>query len=212
MSRAWRQPLMPEHVVPAPTTGVFLGRNKSGPLTLRLLRPRGTRIVVFSGPYAAQLMSLRAAVSGVAVRIVTNREAAWAPTLRNGSDTRLVPANGPLPPAIQGPGLVIEDRPDEPRPLAEVSDWQCLLDLRNLPEGHDEADAARLSSFGNADVAFFGALSTTLANAAGRVFNLGDAAASLTVVPPHAVAVVARGSVQLVRLEATPGERDALRG
>ncbi|WP_067431660.1 hypothetical protein [Nocardioides jensenii] len=209
----WRTALLPDVAVPAPTTGVYLGRNKSGPLTMRLFRPRGTRIAVFSGPLAAQLIALRAAQSGATVRVMSTREAAWGPVLRFGADARLLPPTGPSQMSASGPQLLVDDRPDISRPFAEVPGWQCMLDVRVLgSDAAKQVDENRVASFGNADVAFFSVLGQSMAAAVGNVFDLREAAASLTVVPPHAVAVVTRGSVQLVRLEPTGDERSALRG
>lgn len=208
MTRAWQQTLAPGQVLPAPTTGVFLGRNKEGPLSLRLFRRRGTRMAVFSDPDVAQLLTLRAAVAGAAVRVVTQRHTIWTPALRHGMDAQIAPVTGYLPVVQPGPSLFVDDLPDAPRPTGDVNDWQCLLHIRTL-DGQP-LDATRIASFAHVDVAFFGALSSPLAADVGQLFDLGEAAASLTVVPPHAVAVVARGRVQLVRPELAAGERTAL--
>lgn len=208
--KQWQGALDPTAVVPAPTTGVHLGRNKSGPMTMRLFRPRGTRIVVFSGLHTAQLITLRAAVTGAVVRVMSAREAAWLPVLHQGSDARLLPPDGQQ--FAPGPRVLTDDRPDDGRPFGEADDWQCLIDVRTL--GSDDprlVDESRISGFGAADVAFFSVLNTSLATLVGGVFDLGEAAASLTVVPPHAVAIVTRGHVQLVRMEATNEERAVLR-
>lgn len=207
----WQTALEPTAAAPAPMTGVYLGRNKSGPMTMRLFRPRGTRIVVFSGLFTAQLITLRAAVTGASVRVMTGRESAWMPLLQQGSDSRLLPPQGQQQLGA-GPRLLTDDRPDDGRPFGEADDWQCLVDVRTA--GSDDprlVDESRIGGFGGADVAFFSVLKPPLASLVGTAFGLGDASASLTVVPPHAVAIVTRGSVQLVRLEATQEERAVLR-
>ena len=208
MTRAWQQTLAPGQVLPAPTTGVFLGRNKEGPLSLRLFRRRGTRMAVFSDPHVAQLLTLRAAVGGATVRVVTQRHAIWTPSLRHGLDAQIAPATAYLPVVQPGPSLFVDDLPDAPRPTGEVTDWQCLLHVRTLDGQH--LDSARVANFAHVDVAFFSALPGPLAAEVGQMFDLGEAAASLTVVPPHAVAVVARGRVQLVRPELSAAERTTL--
>ena len=202
--------LAPGGAVPAPTTGIYVGENRAGPVRLRLFRQQGTRMVVFSAPRLAQLLTLRAAVSGVRVRILTQQQAAWMPALRHGSDAQFSPINSAALAVPAGPNLLVEDLPDSPRHGADITDWQCLIHVRDLDDA--ALAAGRLSTFAHVDVVALGALSAPAAAEVGRMFNLGKGAASLTVVPPHAVALVTRGRIELVRPEPTAAERTALQG
>lgn len=212
MSTPYRTPIPEGQAVPAPTTGIYLGVGPNGPLTMRLFRQRGTRIVVFSGIYAAQLLALRAAVSGAAVGVISSNPAPWSALAQHAANVRLMsPATGV--PRGTGPMLIVDDRPEQPRSLEEPSEWQCVIDVRTLR--HDTAadsPASHLADLAQADVAVFDVLSREMAVTAGNVFGLGqDDAAALTVVPRHAVAVVSRGTVRLVRWDASAAENQVLR-
>ncbi len=67
-----------------------------------------------------------------------------------------------------------------------------------------------MSGLAHVEVALFDAVTAPLAAEIGRIFNLADDYASLTVVPRHAVAVVTRGQVHLVRPVLSAGERSLL--
>jgi hypothetical protein len=209
VKRDWQQPLPSGQVLPATVSGVDLGVTKSGRLTVRLFRPRGTRIAVFSAPYVAQLITLRAALAGASVRVATRRQTSWAGVVRHGGDSHFIAHTGHGQPAAhRPPTLVVDDLADVPGPVGDATDWQCLLQVARLDQAG--RDLTRLSGLSHADLAFFDALSEPLAAEVGHIFGLGTVAASLTVVPRHAVAVVSRGQVQLVRPELSAGERATL--
>lgn len=205
--------LRPGQAVPAAATGAYLGTGRSGPFAVRLFRPVPTRVVVCSGGFAAQLLTMRAALSGTPVRVVSDRPSSWAPVLQHGADARLVPDDSPLL-HQRGPMVVVDDRPDERRPLREVADWQCLFDLRTVRSGLG-ADAARslLSSYARADVVALGTVDPHLADALARVFGLDDATRTRLAagLPPQTVAMVTRGRAELVRVDATANEAQVLR-
>ncbi|MDT0202162.1 hypothetical protein [Nocardioides sp. AE5] len=203
-------PLVPEQSIPAPRTGVHLGRTKTGDVTLRLFRPRGTRIVCFADPLGPQLITLRAAQAGTPTRISTSREAAWAGVVRHGPTVQLAPPEA-LRTGVAGAALLVDDRPDVARQLGEAGNWQCLLEVHDLTSLGKRIHAeARLAPFAHCDIALFPTLDRDHAEAAGRIFGLGSGAAALTVVPRHAMAVVMHGTVQLLRPEPTAAERQML--
>lgn len=191
-------------VVPAPKTGVYLGSGRSGPVTVRLVRPTGTRVADFSGAAAALLLTLRAAVAGTPVHVMTDRQPMWTNILRQGRDAH----SSPLQQAVarrHGPLVLVDDRPTDPQPIGEAVPWQCRIDVRTAwNEGF-------VAGFGSADVAVFPMLPAPVAEAVGNAFGLGDGAGALLVVPRHSVAVVTRGQVKLVRLDPTTSEAQLLR-
>lgn len=207
MTSAWAQPLSPGQVLPAPRSGIELGLTKAGPFTLRLFRPHGTRAAVLTAPHIARLLTLRAALSGASVRVATHSPQAWAGVVRQGGDSRFVqhPSQDPAPP--QAPALVVDDL-GRGGVAEDVPAWHCSLRVSTLDEAR--LDLTRVAGLTHVEVAFFDAVSAPLASEIGRIFNLGPVSASLTVVPRHAVAVVTRGQVHLVRPEVTAGERSAI--
>lgn len=205
-------PVRPGLHLNAPATGTYLGTGRSGPFTLRVFRPAPTRIVVLSGGFAAQLVAMRAATSGAAVRVLTTRPSGWAPLLQHSPDARLVPDLGSL--RGRGPVMFVDDRMGAERPMVEVSDWQCLVDLRAIAVDSSVQGAPDgLLSFASADVVVLGVLSAAITAAAARVFDLDRADATTLAggLPRQAVALVTRGRVELVRVDASATEAQVMR-
>ncbi|WP_139980705.1 hypothetical protein [Nocardioides litoris] len=200
-------------LLPAALSGAYLGSGRRGPFVMRLLRPTPTRVLVFSGGFAAQLLTLRSALSGVPVRVLSARSSAWAPVLQHGADARLLPGETSLA-GHSGPLVVVDDLAEQRRAVREVGAWQCLLDVRTLPHaaGRDLA-LAFVQAFASADVAVFGVLNHDLAGAAARVWGLDERTTSelSAGLPAQAVAVVTRGKAAVVRVDATPTEAQVLR-
>ena len=208
MNGSWARPLRSGQVLHAPSSGVELGTTKSGPFALRLFRPGGTRAMVLTAPYVAQLLTLRAALAGASVRVASHRTPLWAGVVRHGSDSRFVADPAHSQPAPHASTMTVHDLGGTGGPIGEAADWQCLLRVGSLDEAR--LDLTRVSGLSHVEVAFFDAVSAPLAAEIGRIFGLGQASATLTVVPRHAVAVVTRGRVHLVRPELSPGERSIL--
>src|SRR5579875_2252562 len=128
--------LAPDEVVPAPRSGLALGRGARGPVQLRLFRLAGTRVVVAGGCLPAQLLILRAAGAAIPVDVVTARPAFWEPLLRSAPGAALHrPGQQPVPPR-SGPALVVDDRVDDgagQRPSLDVRPWQCRVEVRGDP-------------------------------------------------------------------------------
>lgn len=207
MNGAWSVPLTPGQVLPPPRSGIELGATKAGPFTLRLFRSRGTRAAVLTHSHVARLLALRAALAGVSVRVATHHPQSWTGVVRHGGDSRLVPDLGRGLPPSTGPTLLVDDLGGS-APVGDVPDWHCHMRVGVLDQAR--LDLTRVSGLAHVEVAFFDAVTAPLASEIGRVFGLGADSASLTVVPRHAVAVVTRGQVHLVRPELTAGERSTL--
>lgn len=207
MSASWGSPLGVGQRLPAPRSGVELGHTKAGPFTLRLFRERGTRVSVLSDPHVARLLVLRAALAGASVRVVTRDAASWAGVVRHGGDSRFVASLSASQAPAGTPTVLVDDLGDS-GPVGDVQPWHCHLRVGRLD--HARVDLTRLSGLARVEAALFDALSAPMAAEVGSVLGLGEASASLTVVPPRAVALVTRGQVHLVRPELTPGERSVL--
>lgn len=209
MSGPWAQPLVQGQVLPAPRSGIELGLTKAGPFTVRLFRPRGTRAALLTAPHIARMITLRAALAGASVRVATHQTHAWAGVVRHGGDSLFIAHPGDSQAPLGSPTLVVDDL-GEGGALGDVPAWQCHLRVSRLDDAR--LDLTRVAGLAHVEVAFLDAVQAPLASEIGRMFDLGQAAASLTVVPRHAVAVVTRGQVHLVRPEFSAGERSAIGG
>lgn len=207
MNGSWARPLAPGQVLPAPHSGIELGTTKNGPFTLRLFRSRGTRVAVMAGPHTARLLTLRAALAGASVRVATHETVAWSGVVRHGGDSRFVPDTSSSGAVPGTPTLLVDDL-GAARPIGDVPDWHCHLRVSTLDPAR--LDLTRVSGLAHVEVALFDAVTAPLAAEIGRIFGLADDYASLTVVPRHAVAVVTRGQVHLVRPDLSAGERSLL--
>jgi hypothetical protein len=204
---SWARPLAPGQALPAPRSGVALGHTKAGPFTLRLFRPRGTRAAVLTAPHVARLLALRASLAGASLRVATHETAAWTGVVRHGGDARFVTDASRSDAPAGSPALVVDDLATT-RPPGDVPAWHCHMRVSTLDPAR--LDLTRVAGLAHVEVAFFDAVTAPLASEIGRIFGLGADAATLTVVPRHAVAVVTRGQVHLVRPDLSPGERSLL--
>ncbi|WP_016698422.1 hypothetical protein [Actinoalloteichus spitiensis] len=130
--------------------GMVLGSGmKNEPLTISVLRPAPTRIVLVGGLYLARQVALRAMATGAWVVIATGRPAAWQSVARaagQGPDGRPVPlvqvrrlSPVELPrPTDDGPLLVVHDGGHVPQELFPPrSPWQTTMYV--LPYLHPQA-------------------------------------------------------------------------
>lgn len=190
--------------VAAPESGVHLGAGQSGPISVRLFRPSGTRITLASDLSPAQLIAVRTAASGTAVHVVTARPQVWEPLLRHGPDAQIVAPGSPLPP-YSGPTLLIDDRPTQARGTPEVRAWHCRLEVRThwTPE--------ELPAFAHADVVVFGAVPRDRAGLVVSTFGLpAPTAGQLATLAPGYFALLRRGHLEYVSLDPTSAEAQVL--
>lgn len=194
----------PGAAVAAPPSGVHLGAGRSGPISVRLFRPSGTRITLASDLSPAQLIAVRTASSGTAVHVVTARPQVWEPLLRHGPEAHIVGPGNPLPP-YSGPTLLIDDRPTLTRGAPEVRAWHCRLEVRTqwLPE--------ELPAFAHADVVIFGAVPRDHAGLVASTFGLpATTAGQLATLAPGYFALLRRGRLEYVSLDPTSAEAQVL--
>ena len=197
-------PIAPGMRVAAPRSGLQLGLGPNGPVTLRLFRQTGTRVAAVSALPAVQLLAARAAAGGIQVRVVTARPRQWQPLLARGADAAAVPLTSELPPP-SGPSLVIDDRPEIPRRLGETVAWRCRIDIRT------PASSADLRTLVGADVVLVGALLPDLALAATSGMGVSVPHLSqLTSPPAGTVSVLRRGGIDVVTLDPSGEEAQAL--
>lgn len=164
--------------------GMVLGSGLKGePLSVSILRPAPTRVVVVGGLYLARQVSLRAIATGAWVIVATARDSAWrnlekaAGTGPDGKPVplvkirRLTPVELPRP-TEDGPLLVVHDGGSTPQELFPPrSPWQTTMYV--LPYLHPQVAA----SANSADLVLVQRLPLGQAQVAGQIWGL----------PPHLV-------------------------
>jgi hypothetical protein len=188
---------------PAQASGVRIGMQRDRPVSLRIFRPQGTRIAVLASAVPAQLLSMRAASAGAAVRVQSPRPQAWGPLVRHGIDVSVAPPGAGLPPpgTPNAPVLVVDDRPAEKGSLGDAGPWQCRLDIRALMSPSD------LGATAHADVLVLGQVTSNIANALAGIMGLNvSSIGQLGALGPGTVALVSRGSIRYVALDPSQAE------
>jgi hypothetical protein len=209
----------PDDMVPAPPTGVAVGRGAAGTVHLRLFRPSGTRVVLGAGRdavRAAHLLALRAAASGIPVEVVTARPQMWQPLIGHGPGSRIRTPDEPARPSA-GPMLLIDDRPGDAASqcaLGGVRAWQCRLEVRGpAPESDPTAGVADepLGSVARADLVVLGAVSPEIAAGAVAAFGVSpEVGEVLPHLEPGTCALLRPGRVDYVALDAGAAEQALL--
>jgi hypothetical protein len=190
--------------VPAPVSGVHFGAAEGGPVSLRLFRLAGTRVVVVGTLAPAQLLAVRVAAAGTPVQVVTTRPQFWEPLLPRELGAQVVRSADHVQPS-GGPSLVVDDRPAQPRTNTEVLAWQCRLDVRS------EWSPAELPSFAYTDVAVLGRMPADLTGVVASSFGLAPRVADrLAHLDGSAVALLRRGRLEPATIDPTPAERQLL--
>ncbi|MCD2189436.1 hypothetical protein [Actinomycetospora soli] len=199
--------------VPVTPAGVVLGADAAGaPVTLAVLRPVGTRVVVLGALHLARQIALRTVAQGARLEVTTGRAAVWEPVGRAAADPARVRVTAgettPEDPDERTPGdtdavLTVRDRgaaapgpgttPDRP--------WRTtLLVLPSLtPAVADAAD--------DADVVLLGRMPPQEADLATRLWRLSEAMAeTLRTLPDHGVVALGRNLWR--RLDLVTAERE----
>lgn len=188
----------------APQSGIVLGPGRSGPVTLRLFRRGGTRVVLAARVAPAQLLVVRAAAAGTPVQVVTSRPQLWRPLLPSDGG-HLVTAEEARTVAAGGPTMVVDDRPPEVRQPAEVRPWQCRVDVRA------QWTPAALASFAHADLTIFGAIPVEFAPVVARAYGLPvEATQVLARLDAGSFGLVRRRRLEIVSLNPTAPEGQVL--
>jgi hypothetical protein len=198
--------------------GMVLGSGVQGePLTISVLRPVPTRIVLVGGLYFARQVALRAMAVGAWVVVATGRPAAWQVLARaagNGPDNQPVPlvqirrlSPVELPRASEdGPLLVVHDGGAVPQELFPPrSPWQTTLYV--LPYLHPQAGATANA----ADLVLLQRLPVAQAQVTARMFRLPpQLVQQLTSLKDDGVVALAPGLWRPLRLVTTPQEQQIL--
>lgn len=189
--------------VTAPASGVQLGIGQAGPITLRLFRVSGTRVVLAARVLPAQLMAIRSAAAGTPVQVVTSRPQLWQPLLSRDGAHVVAPAEVGQPPG--GPTLMIDDRPAEARGPAEVRPWQCRVDVRTQWTPMD------LPSFAHTDLTIFGAIPAEVTATVAAAFGISARAAEpLARLDSGSFGMLRRGRIEYVSVNPTSAEGQVL--
>ena len=198
--------------------GTVLGSGPKGePLTVAVVRPLPTRLVLVGGLYPARQVTLRAMATGARVVIATGRPDAWQVLLRA---TGRVTTGGPAPLVqIRQLAPVELPRATEDAPLLVVHDgsavpqelfpprlpWQTTLYV--LAYLHPQAEATA----NNADLVLIQRLPADQAQLAGRMWRLPPPLVNQLMELKDDQAVALGANLwQPLRLVTTPKERNIL--
>jgi hypothetical protein len=187
------------------------------PLSVSVLRPQPTRLVLAGGLYLARQVALRAMATGAWVVVATGRPAAWQVLTRaagEGPDGRPAPlvqvrrvAPVELPRASEdAPLLVVYDGGAVPQELfAPRSPWQTTLYV--LPYLHPQAEGTANS----ADLVLLQRLPMDQAQLAAAMWRLSPPMTNqLAALPDDGVVALGPDLWLPLRLVTTPAEREIL--
>ncbi|GLZ30494.1 hypothetical protein Lesp02_26830 [Lentzea sp. NBRC 105346] len=198
--------------------GMMLGAGMQGePLTISVLRPVPTRMVVVGGLYLARQIALRAMATGALIIIATGRPQAWQQIQRaagSGPDgrpsplvqlRRLTPADLPRP-TEDMPLLVVHDGGHVPQELFPPrSPWQTTMYV--LPYLHPQA----ASTANTADLVLLQRLPHGQTQLASQIWRLRpQMAQQLTTLKDDQVIALGQDLWRPLRLVTTPGETQIL--
>lgn len=190
--------------IAAPESGIQLGTGTGRPVSLRLFRSAGTRIVLAARVLPAQLIALRAAAAGTAVQVVTSRAQLWEPILGSAAGSQVASDVALLAPA-SGPRLLVDDRPAQSRGALDLAPWQCRIDIRT------QWTPTELAGFAHSDLAIFGAVPQNAAARIAVMFALPRGAADrLDRLDAGSFGVTRRGRIEYVSLNPTAAEAQIL--
>lgn len=198
--------------------GMVLGSGSHDePLSVSMLRPEPTRLVLVGGLYLARQVALRAMATGAWVVVATGRPAAWQVLSRaagEGPDGRPAPlvqvrrlAPVELPRASEdAPLLVVHDGGAVPQELfAPRSPWQTTLYV--LPYLHPQVEGTA----NNADLVLLQRLPMEQAQLAARMWRLtAPMTNQLAALPDDGVVALGPDLWLPLRLVTTPAEREIL--
>ncbi|HEX2290762.1 MAG TPA: hypothetical protein VHH53_11350 [Pseudonocardiaceae bacterium] len=198
--------------------GMVLGSGPHDePLSVSVLRPQPTRLVLVGGLYLARQVALRAMATGVWVVVATGRPAAWQVLTRaagEGPDGRPAPlvqvrklAPVELPRASEdAPLLVVHDGGAVPQELfAPRSPWQTTLYV--LPYLHPQVEGTA----NNADLVLLQRLPMDQAQLAAAMWRLSPPMTNqLAALPDDGVVALGPDLWLPLRLVTTPAEREIL--
>ncbi|MGH3768825.1 MAG: hypothetical protein ACRDTX_27365 [Pseudonocardiaceae bacterium] len=187
------------------------------PLSVSVLRPQPTRLVLVGGLYLARQVALRAMATGAWVIIVTGRPDAWQLLTRaagEGPDGRPAPlvqirqlAPVELPRASEdAPLLVLHDGGAVPHELFPPrSPWHTTLYV--LPYLHPQAEGTAI----NADLVLLQRLPADQAQLAAQLWQLSPPMAEqLSTLTDDGVVALGPNLWLPLRLVTTPAEREIL--
>lgn len=198
--------------------GMVLGCGpQDEPLSVSVLRPLPTRLVLVGGLYLARQVALRAMATGAWVLVATGRPDGWQQLVRAagaGPDGRPAPlmqvrrlAPVELPRACQdAPLLVVHDGGAVPQELFPPrSPWQTTLYV--LPYLHPQAEGTAI----NADLVLLQRLPVGQARLAAMMWRLpAPMATQLAALTDDGVVALGPNLWLPLRLVTTPAEREIL--
>ncbi|MGH3671590.1 MAG: hypothetical protein ACRDSH_13300 [Pseudonocardiaceae bacterium] len=181
-------------------------------LSVSVLRPQPTRLVVIGGLALARLVTLRAMATGACVIIATDHPASWQPVVHAAGEGLDVPLVRPLEPcelpraAQDAPLLVVQDGGAVPQELFPPdSPWQSTLYA--LPSLHPHAENIAV----DADLVLLQRLPADQATLAARMWRLpAPMTHQLTTLDDDGVIALGQNLWLPLRLNTTPAEREII--
>jgi hypothetical protein len=204
--------------------GMVLGCGpREEPLSIAMLRPQPSRLVLVGGLYLARQLALRAMATGAWVVVATGRPSAWQPLTRSARAAGEDPEDpeGSRPALIQVHELAPLELPraSEDTPLLVVHDggavpqelfpprtpWQTTLYV--LPYLHPQAEGTA----GTAELVLLQRLPQAQAELAALIWRLSPAMTrELVTLADDAVVALGPNLWRPLRLVTTPAEREIL--
>ncbi|GAB3625028.1 hypothetical protein GCM10027418_31150 [Mariniluteicoccus endophyticus] len=162
-----------EAVMTTGPSGMVLGEGPRGPVSIRLFRERGTRLVLAVPQYVSWLLAFRSISLGAHVSVIADDPREWTALVErihaHGGTADLVGPGQPLPEAGRPyrPSLIVDDAATYEGSTAQIGSWQSVLvtidpasdslvsDLRTCdmglitPENPEMVDAMRRAYFLN---------------------------------------------------------------
>lgn len=192
---------------PVRPAGVVLGADRDGgPVSVTLVRPGPTRVVLLGGLYLARQVTLRTVGTGSGAVVVTGRPPVWE-AVRDAADDRVrVVGETPPDPAVPGdrPLLVVYDRGATvrgPAPARRPRQTTLVVLPSLVPAVSDLAD--------DADLVLIQRLPPHEAELAGRLWRLTPRMTeTLRTLPDRGAVLLGRNLWRRVDLVTGPRETD----
>jgi hypothetical protein len=201
--------------------GMVLGCGpRDEPLSIAMLRPQPTRLVLVGGLYLARQLALRAMATGACVVVATGRPSAWQPLTRSARAAGEDPEEtGPSLIQVHELALLELPRASEDTPLLVVHDggavpqelfpprapWQSTLYV--LPYLHPQAEGTA----GTAELVLLQRLPQAQAELAALIWLLNPGMTrELVTLADDAVVALGQNLWRPLRLVTTPAEREIL--
>lgn len=191
------------HVVRTGPSGLLLGQGVAGPVSIRLFRPRPTRLMLSVRDYVPWLLAFRSVSLGAHLSVIASQPGNWPRLVdvvrRCGGTADIIDSRGPLP--SQGrsyrPSLLIDADRDFDGASARLGAWQALM------IAEDASSSGAVHSLRDSDMAIVGPVDVKAAENLRRAYALNASQVRLmaNLGPDEVVLVMPR---RIVRVSVPP--------